>query len=36
MEETRNLSAGMLWGALLSIPLWMALIGWIQILADLL
>lgn len=35
MEETPNLTAGMLWGTLLSIPLWMALVGWIQIMADL-
>lgn len=31
-HETRGLGNGMIWGTLLSIPLWMALIGWYQIL----
>ncbi len=34
LQETRNLGIGMVWGTLLAIPLWMALIGWVQILAG--
>lgn len=35
MQETGNIGAGVLWGILLSIPLWMAMIGWLQILSSL-
>lgn len=32
MEHNHNLTIGLLWGITLSIPLWISLIGWIQLL----
>lgn len=29
-EEEGNLAVGLMWGILLSIPLWMSLLGWIR------
>lgn len=29
-EKEGNLLAGLLWGTLFSIPLWLSLIGWVQ------
>lgn len=34
LQENRNWGIGMVWGTLLSLPLWMALIGWYQILTG--
>ena len=30
MEEQGNLFVGFLWGALLSLPLWIAFFGWVK------
>jgi hypothetical protein len=31
MEEKGNFFAGLLWGTTLSVPLWIAFLGWIKI-----
>ena len=31
MEHEGNLFEGVLWGTLLSMPLWLAIIGWVKI-----
>lgn len=32
VQDSRSLVMGMAWGTLLSVPLWISLIGWYQIL----
>jgi hypothetical protein len=35
MEEQENFFKGLIWGTSLSIPLWLALIGWIKLINKL-
>ncbi|WP_267908727.1 hypothetical protein [Paenibacillus alkalitolerans] len=35
MKDANNITIGLIWGTLLSIPLWMSLIGWIQLIVIL-
>ena len=34
-ENEGNLFAGLFWGALFSIPLWISIIGWVRLLSGL-
>ncbi|MEH7331227.1 hypothetical protein V7161_01065 [Neobacillus drentensis] len=36
MEERESFFTGLLWGTALSIPLWLALLGWVKIILHLL
>ncbi|TCN24172.1 hypothetical protein EV146_108287 [Mesobacillus foraminis] len=36
MEEQGNFLVGFLWGTSLSVPLWIALLGWLKIIINLL
>lgn len=36
MEERGNFLTGLLWGTSLSVPLWIAFIGWIKLMIKLL
>jgi hypothetical protein len=34
MDEEGNILVGLLWGTALSVPLWLAFIGWIKIISH--
>ncbi len=36
MTEDHNIIKGLLWGSILSVPLWLSIFGWVKVLKALL